>query len=145
MAGGKLSDSDDNMISEINVTPFVDVVLVLLVVFMVTAGLMVNKGVKVNLPEAATAEQLGAQTTFNISVSQAGDISLNGKTVSSDELKQEGKAALQNGKKVVAMISADKGVVYNMVVGVMDALRSEGIVEFALQLQPLENPLPAGN
>lgn len=143
MAGGKLSDSDDSVISEINVTPFVDVVLVLLVVFMVTAGLMVNKGLKVNLPEAATAEQLGQQTTFNILVNQAGDIYLNGKSVSSEELRSQGKAALADGKKVVAMISADKGVVYSMVVGVMDTLRSEGISEFALQLQPLEESKPS--
>jgi biopolymer transport protein ExbD len=143
MAGGKLSDSDDSVICEINVTPFVDVVLVLLVVFMVTAGLMVNKGLKVNLPEAATAEQLGQQTTFNILVNQAGDIYLNGKSVSTDELKQQGKQAISDGKKIVAMISADKGVVYSMVVGVMDALRTEGISEFALQLQPLEEAKPS--
>jgi biopolymer transport protein ExbD len=143
MAGGKISDSDDSVISEINVTPFVDVVLVLLVVFMVTAGLMVNKGLKVNLPEAATAEQLGQQTTFNILVNQAGDIYLNGKPVSPEELKSKGKESLADGKKVVAMISADKGVVYSMVVGVMDALRSEGISEFALQLQPLEEAKPS--
>jgi biopolymer transport protein ExbD len=136
MAGGALKD-DDAVISEINVTPFVDVVLVLLVIFMVTAGFITNKGVSIELPQAATAEQLNLQRTFNILVALDGKIMLDGNMVTPDELKARGKEALGNGQKVVAMISADKGVIYSSVVGVMDALRGVGIAEFALQLEAL--------
>ena len=138
MAGGsKLNGGDDDIISDINVTPFVDVVLVLLVIFMVTAGFIVNKGVNIQIPEAATAEQLNLQRTFNILVGRDGAILLDGKPVNTDELKASGVSAKSKGEKVVAMISADKGVVYSYVVGVMDALRQVGISDFALQLEPI--------
>jgi biopolymer transport protein ExbD len=136
MAGGALKD-DDDIISDINVTPFVDVVLVLLVVFMVTAGFIVNKGVSIELPQAATAEQLTLQRTMNILVNVNGDLLLDGKPTTAEELKAIGTESKAKGEKVVAMISADKGVIYSYVVGVMDALRSVGLTEFALQLEPL--------
>ncbi|MCA2960726.1 MAG: biopolymer transporter ExbD [Silvanigrellales bacterium] len=139
MAGGALKD-DGDVISEINVTPFVDVVLVLLVIFMVTAGFITNKGVSIELPQAATAEQLQMQRTFNILVSKEGNILLDGQPVTTEGLRARGSEAKGKGEKVVAMISADKGVIYSSVVGVMDALRSVGIADFALQLEPL----PAG-
>jgi biopolymer transport protein ExbD len=136
MAGG-VSNDDDSLISGINVTPFVDVVLVLLVVFMVTAGFITQKGVAIELPQAATTEQLNMQRTFNILVTLEGKIMLDGAFVSAEELKQKGNEAKSKGEKIVAMISADKGVIYSSVVGVMDALRSIGITEFALQLEAL--------
>ncbi|MFZ9521469.1 MAG: ExbD/TolR family protein [Silvanigrellaceae bacterium] len=136
MAGGS-NLNDDDLISDINVTPFVDVVLVLLVIFMVTAGFIVNKGLKIQLPQAATAEKLNLQRTFNILLANNGDLFLDGKAVSVDELKSTGEAAKAKGEKVVAMISADRGVVYSTVVGVMDALRQVGIAEFAFQLDAL--------
>ncbi|MBM3383332.1 MAG: biopolymer transporter ExbD [Betaproteobacteria bacterium] len=129
--------NDDDVISEINVTPFVDVVLVLLVIFMVTAGFIVNRGVKIQLPQAATAEKLNLQRTFNILVANNGGLFLDGKPTTAEELKATGAAARQKGETVVAMISADKGVVYSSVVGIMDVLRQVGISEFAFQLEAL--------
>lgn len=143
MAGGaKLSD-DDGAISDINVTPFVDVVLVLLVIFMVTAGMMMRKGVKIELPEAATAESLSSQKTFNILVTVSGEIILDGQKVDKETLAQAGQQAVDAEQPVVAMISADKGVIYSYVVGVMDTLRGVGVNDFALQLEPLPEADPA--
>lgn len=139
MAGGG-SYSDEDPIADINVTPFVDVVLVLLVIFMVTAGFIVNRGVRIELPEAATAEQLASQKTFNILVTPDGEIVLDGEKVTKDDLAAAGRAAIQDGQKVVAMIGADKGVIYSSVVGVMDTLRQAGVNDFALQLEPLSVP-----
>ena len=143
MAGGG-SFNDEDPITDINVTPFVDVVLVLLVIFMVTAGFIVNRGVKIELPQAATAEQLANQKTFNILVTLDGDIILDGNKVTSDDLAAAGRGAIQAGEKVVAMIGADKGVVYSSVVGVMDTLRGAGVNDFALQLEPLPADKGAG-
>lgn len=137
MAGGNKIGNDDEPIVDINITPFVDVVLVLLVIFMVTAHFIVNKGMKLELPKATTAEQLQNQKNFNISIDKNGEFMLDGKFVSVDELKAAAREATANKLKVVAMISADKGVVYNSVVSVMDALRSEGVSDFALQLDPV--------
>ena len=136
MAGGTKYD-DDEGIHDINVTPFVDVVLVLLVIFMVTAGFIVNRGIKVQMPEAATTEKLAAQKTFNIVVGVEGQILLDGEPADTVILGQRGSEAMARGDKVVAMISADKGVTYSKVVAVMDALRLVGISEFALQLEPV--------
>jgi biopolymer transport protein ExbD len=136
MAGNKIG-GDDEPIVDINITPFVDVVLVLLVIFMVTAHFIVNKGMKLELPKAATAEQLQNQKTFNISIHKNGEIMLDGKLVDIEQLKDSARVAKTNKLKIVAMISADKSTVYNSVVIVMDSLRSEGVSDFALQLDPL--------
>ena len=135
MAGGA-STGDEDSISAINITPFVDVLLVLLVIFMVTANFIVNKGMKVELPEVTTSEQLPKETAFNITVAKTGVIMLNNSAVSIEELKSKGKAAKDGGDKVQVTLSADKGAIYDNVVQVMDALRSVGIVDFGLQLEP---------
>lgn len=132
----KMSGDDDEPIVDINITPFVDVVLVLLVIFMVTAHFIVNKGMKLELPKAATAEQLQNQKTFNISIGKGGELMLDGKMTNIEALKFAAREATKNKAKVVAMISADKEVVYNSVVTVMDSLRSEGVTDFGLQLDP---------
>ncbi len=137
MAGGANLGGEDEAISDINVTPFVDVVLVLLVIFMVTAGMMVKQGVKIELPQAATAESLSSQTSLNILVSAEGEIILDGEKVDKETLENRGREAIDAGETVVAMISADKGVIYSYVVGVMDTLRTAGVNDFALQLEPL--------
>jgi len=133
---GKIGGGDDEPIVDINITPFVDVVLVLLVIFMVTAHFIVNKGMKLELPKAVTAEQLQNQKTFNISINKDGEFMLDGKMVTIDQLKSAARDAIQSKVKVVAMISADKSALYNSVVVAMDTLRSEGVSDFALQLDP---------
>ncbi len=136
MAGGSNLGGDDEPIVDINITPFVDVVLVLLIIFMVTAHFIVNKGMKLQLPKAATAEKLQNQKNFNIMINKSGEFMLDGKSASLDFLKSSARSVISSNLKVVAMISADKDVVYNSVVLIMDALRSEGVSDFALQLDP---------
>ncbi|WP_338634888.1 biopolymer transporter ExbD [Spirobacillus cienkowskii] len=137
MAGSNKIGGDDEPIVDINITPFVDVVLVLLVIFMVTAHFLVNKGMKLELPKAASAEKLENQKTFNISIDKNGSIMLDGKIVAIEQLKEIAKNAILLKQKIVAMISADKSAEYNSVVTVMDALRTEGVSDFALQLDPI--------
>jgi biopolymer transport protein ExbD len=139
MAGGAAT-GDDEAISQINITPFVDVLLVLLVIFMVTANMIVNKGMKVELPEVSTSEQLPKVTAFNISVSKDGVIYFDKEIVTIEALKARGKAAKDSGDKIQVTLSADKGAIYDNVVQVMDALRSVGIVDFGLQLEPKQGP-----
>jgi biopolymer transport protein ExbD len=137
MAGSNKIGGDDEPIVDINITPFVDVVLVLLVIFMVTAHFLVNKGMKLELPKAASAEKLENQKTFNISIDKNGSIMLDGKIVAIEQLKETAKNAILLKQKIVAMISADKSAEYNSVVTVMDALRTEGFSDCALQLDPI--------
>ncbi|MCC6622789.1 MAG: biopolymer transporter ExbD [Deltaproteobacteria bacterium] len=134
MAGG-VSD-DEEAISAINITPLVDVVLVLLVIFMVTANLIVNKGMKVQLPEASTAEALPEERTLNVTILQDGTIQLDGQTITLEVLQSTGRAHKEKGDKVIVMLGADKNAKYDHVVRVMNALREVEIVDFGLQLQP---------
>jgi biopolymer transport protein ExbD len=133
MAGGLKSQNDEEIISDINITPFVDVVLVLLVIFMVTATIIVQRGLKIELPEAVAAEQMKDQITFNVLVAPNGAIAMDGAVVAEKDLIQKGLEAKASGKRVVVMISADRHVEYDAVVRVMDAFRQGGVTEFALQ------------
>lgn len=139
MAGKFNIGSDDEPIADINITPFVDVVLVLLVIFMVTANFIVNKGMKLELPKAASVEKLENQKTFSIAINQNGDLNLDGKYVNVEQLKNIVRKAKNSKLKINVLISADKNVIYNSVVSIMDVLRLEGVSDFALQLDPLLN------
>jgi biopolymer transport protein ExbD len=133
--GSKINYEDDAIV-DINITPFVDVVLVLLVIFMVTAQFIVNKGMNLQLPKAASVEQLKRQKNLNIAISQDSRYALDGKSVKLDQIKKAAQTALQNKQNVVVTLSADKGVIYDSVIHVMDELRLLGVSNFALQLEP---------
>src|SRR5438105_5897136 len=88
MAGGGDFNQDDESISAINVTPLVDVTLVLLIIFMVTTPMIMKPSINVNLPKAASSDQ-SAPGELAITITKAGQIFANGKTVTEDELKRE--------------------------------------------------------
>jgi len=134
MAGG--TSDDEEAIAAINITPLVDVVLVLLVIFMVTANLIVNKGMKVQLPEASTAEALPEERTLAVTILQDGTIQLDGQNITLEVLQSTGRAHKEKGDKVIVMLGADKNAKYDHVVRVMNALREVEITDFGLQLQP---------
>lgn len=140
MAGGTGGGGDDEAIASINITPLVDVVLVLLIIFMVTANLIVNKGMKVQLPEASTAESLPEERTLNVTILADGNVQLDSNVVSLEVLQATGRTLKEKGDKVVVMLSADKQAKYDNVIRVMDALRAVEIVDFGLQLQPVAAP-----
>ena len=127
---------DDDAIVDINITPFVDVVLVLLVIFMVTANFIVSRGMNLQLPKAASTDQIKRQKNLNIAIGKDGQYALNGKPSSLAEISSVAKTASQNKEDVVATLSADKGVIYDKVILIMDQLRLSGVVNFALQLEP---------
>ena len=129
-------NNDDDAICDINITPFVDVVLVLLIIFMVTAHFIVNRGMNLQLPKAASIEQIKHQKNFNISIAKDSKYMLDGHSVSLEDITNSAKAATQNKEEVVVTLSADKGVVYDAVIHVMDQLRLNGVSNFALQLEP---------
>lgn len=126
---------DDSPIVDINITPFVDVVLVLLVIFMVTAQFFVNNGMNIELPKANTTEQIQDLKEFNVMITRDESYFLNGKSVTLDELEDAAKEKILNKQNVSLTISADKDVVYGQVVRLMDALRAQGVTQFGLQLE----------
>lgn len=135
MAGSAKSD-DDEIISQINVTPLVDIVLVLLIVLMVTSSYLVNKSINVELPKAATGET--STPTLSISLDAAGKLYLDGNSIEQPELKEKIRAAYAADPEVKAIISADGRVTHAQVVTIIDTLRLEKVTKFAINTSPLD-------
>ena len=133
MAGGSLyHDDDGGGITDINVTPFVDVVLVILVVFIVTAKLIVARGVEIYKPKAATGGE--DQSTLRISVTATGDLYVNGDKFTEDA------PAIARIKQIAATSTKPKAIIagsrvgpYANVMRAIDLAQSAGVTAIALE------------
>ena len=137
----KLGGDDDEGIVDINITPFVDIILVVLIIFMVTATYIVEESIKVNLPEAATGEAT-EDISLAISMNAAKQMYLDGEETTETQLRQRLKNELQNAKKkkvdVVCLIGADKTVSHGDVIQIIDLVKQEGVTKFAINIDPIE-------
>ncbi len=120
------------VMSEINVTPFVDVMLVLLVIFMVTAPLM-QQGIDVNLPKAK-GKELPPEERFIVTVKSNGDIFLNDMPVSLSELKNKLSGLSKRNPEV--FLRADRSVSYGFVAELMAEVKDAGIERLGLVTEP---------
>jgi biopolymer transport protein TolR len=130
---GPPTDNDDEFAplnSEINVTPFIDVMLVLLIIFMVTAP-MLSQGMKVELPTARSAASLENVKPVSITIAGDGTLQVQDAVVSIEQLVPAVQAAMVTPGSAI-QVRADKAVNYGSVSGVMDALYAAGITKFAL-------------
>ena len=118
--------------SEINVTPFVDVMLVLLIIFMVTAPLL-QQGVDVNLPKAK-GKDLPPEERITIVIKKGGSIFMNNNPVSTDEMAQKLSAISKLNPNV--FLKADKSVPYGLVVEVMGEIKESGIEKLGMITEP---------
>jgi biopolymer transport protein ExbD len=145
MAGGARGGDDDDLITAINVTPLVDVVLVLLIILMVTATAIVrNETIPVELPEAATGERERQEpTTLPVSVTAEGAIYLEEEELTLDELRTRAQAAHQRDPETRAILHADGRVPHAQVVRVIDALRQADVTKFAINVRPSDLAAPA--
>jgi len=142
MAGGSLyHDDDDNAITDINVTPFVDVSLVLLVIFLVTARLIVARGIVVDKPKAATGSDV--KTTLRITVDKTGGIYVNGAKFD-DAAAATAKVAEiakdQPAGETRAVITGDGGAAYRDIMHAIDIAKAAKITKIALENAPLTPP-----
>lgn len=121
------------MIVGINVTPMVDVVLVLLVILMVSATWIVSQSMKVDLPNTATSDG-SAASLASVTIGPKGELLYNEQPVSEAQLKEK---LVEAGKKedTTLIISADKAAQHGIVVHVMDLARSNNITKFAVQVE----------
>lgn len=119
-------------LSDINVTPLVDVMLVLLIIFMVTAPLL-KQGIDVRLPEAK-GKELPAEERLNIIISKGGAIHMNNNPVSIDEMSARLKAISRLNPSV--FLKADKDVPYGLVVRVMGEVKEAGIEKLGIMTEP---------
>lgn len=132
MAGGTRRRG---LITDINVTPLVDIMLVLLVIFMLTAHLIAKQAIEVDLPKAA-AGVVVQPTTLAITLTREGQLFLNGKPIAPAELREAVRAAVAKDPKTQAMIAGDKHVSHGRVVWVLDLVKALGVGSFAIQIDP---------
>lgn len=131
------SSEDSGIISSINITPFVDVVLVLLVIFMVTAPMLVKDILEIKIPKTFSGDGKMLQT-LGVAVNKDGNILLNGQITDEEELRIAAKEALGKDPESQAIISADVEAAYGKVVRVIDILKTNGIERFAVQIEKEE-------
>ena len=135
------STEDDTLISDINVTPFVDVVLVLLVIFIVTAPAMVKDTLGIKLPKAASADG-SAMETLGVAVTRQGQILLNGTIATEEAVTAAVTSALLKNPEAQAIIAADGEARHADVVRAIDLVKGAGMNRFALQIDRPEKTGP---
>jgi len=131
----------NGIISGINVTPLVDIMLVLLVIFMVTTTVAATRAVPLDLPAARHAE--GVQVVLSVVLPAAGGTLVNGETVADDEsFMRRATAASARDGQVRAVIDADGAVPHRRVIHALDLLKSAGIAKVAFGARPAEAHAP---
>jgi len=133
------SASDDDTIQGINVTPLVDIMLVLIIIFMVASQIGKVLDLELQLPRAASAES-APPPTLTIEVGLKGELTLDGKPVASAELEAAVRKAAAADADAQAMVAADQGVPYAAVVAAVDAVRLGGIRQLGLAVRGGDSP-----
>jgi biopolymer transport protein ExbD len=131
------------IIADINVTPLVDIMLVLLIIFMLTANLIAKQAIEVELPRASQSTTLNP-TTLAVTLTREGTLYLNGKPTTPDGLRKEVADAVARDPKTQAVISGDRAVSHGRVVWVLDVIKSLGVTAFAIQIDPSAMTPPEG-
>jgi len=131
------------IVSEINVTPLVDIMLVLLIIFMLTAHLIAKQAIEVELPRAAHSTTL-RPTTVAVTLTRDGSLYLDGAPTTPDRLRAAVRAAVARDPKTQAIIVGDKAVEHGRVVWVLDTIRGLGVATFAIQIDPTAAVAPGG-
>jgi biopolymer transport protein ExbD len=140
-----LNDSleDDGPLASINIIPFVDIVLVLLVIFMLTSATIVRASLKVDLPRAASGGSR-IESTLNLVLTKTNQLLVNGELSSPAAAAALVRREAGANPKTQAVIAADKGVPYGQVVELIDLVKSNGITAFALDIERGSTPPGAG-
>ena len=135
----RLTDSDElSDMAEINVTPLVDVMLVLLVIFMITAP-MLTQGLDVALPEAeGKSFELATNHPAKVTVTSAGAVYVDGTPVGSTDLELSLGPMLRTRRVKRALLEADEGVPYGRVVAVLDVMNRAGVEQLGMITRPGE-------
>ena len=132
---GNRNNSDRGTMSQINVTPLVDVMLVLLVIFMVTAPMM-QQGVQVNLPKAETKALKSPEEAVVVSIDRGGKTFIDKTEINPSELKTKLSAMFVNRAKKEVFLKADRDVPYGEVVKTMAEIKGAGIERLGMVTEP---------
>jgi biopolymer transport protein ExbD len=141
--GAKAGGSSET-ISEINMVPLIDIILVVLIIFMVTAPAMIKPSIEVDLPEAASADET-TPSLLNVAISKEGLVMLNNEEVDEEGVKRIGREEFERNIEVQAVVVADRDLPYWQIIQVLDWLKSTGVKNFAVTTdKPINSPVAQG-
>ena len=129
----KLGGDNEEPISEINIVPFVDIILVVLIIFMITTPFIVKPGINVNLPKAASGEET-LPSQINLTLTAKGELMMNGKPADEAGVGSFAKQAAVEKPETQAIIAADRDVPHGRVVEIIDLIKTSGITRFAITI-----------
>lgn len=130
----RAGDDADGPITGINVTPLVDVVLVVLIIFMATAPMIARRAIRVDIPKAARSDK-AATDALAVALSGTRELTLSGKPTTLDELKRTLSAATASRPEQAVTLSADKALPYGEIAELLDAVRSSGVRKVGLEVR----------
>lgn len=133
------SNRDDEINAEINVTPLIDIMLVLLIVFMVTSSVSLESGLDIELPEAANTTKSETPAAVILSLGSDGKISVQGNVVTIDQLEQTIRQALETEKTQLVILEGDKAADLGSAVNLMDIAKLAGAKQFAIAAESTSN------
>ncbi len=131
---GPLGGNDDEPIAAINVVPLVDIILVVLIIFMVTAPLVLKPTIDINLPKASSGEA-SAPTPLNIAVRSDGAISLNGQASTLADVTAYASKIAAEKPDTAAILQADRSVTLETLTSIIDVVKSAGIKKVAFSIE----------
>jgi biopolymer transport protein ExbD len=131
---GSAGGSDQDSISGINVTPLVDITLVLLIIFIATSIMEMKSELGVNLPKQASAADPNSKPPLMVQIEEDGTVKVGGKVVAKEDLLNAFKAAKAENDKVSASIMPAEKIDYGAVVDVVDLVRQAKITQFAMSI-----------
>ncbi|MEM7646323.1 MAG: biopolymer transporter ExbD, partial [Pseudomonadota bacterium] len=126
----------DEPIAEMNVIPLVDVILVVLIIFMVTAPLVLKPSIDVNLPQASSADQQKSKAkNIEVVISKNGELYLDGKTIDLEGLKGAVATEAKTSPESSVVLTADKDVTLDGLTKIIDAIKGSGIKKVGFSIQ----------
>ena len=129
----KMNDNDqDNIMSEINMTPLIDIMLVLLIIFMVTSSITLESGLDIDIPKTKSKTTSHKGNAVIISLNSSGQISVQGKKTSMDTLEIDIKAALISAKSSLVVFEGDQSSKLGSAIEIMDIAKAAGAEKFAI-------------
>ena len=131
---GSSVDGQDEPIAEINVVPLVDIILVVLIIFMVTAPLVLKPTIDVNLPEASSGQKDQVTQSVEVIINGVGDIFLNGQKVSLDQFRESIQTQAQT-KNSSVVLTADRDVTLKNLTAIIDIIKNSGIKKVGFSVQ----------
>lgn len=130
----QLGGNDDEPISVINVVPLVDIILVVLIIFMVTAPLVLKPSIDINLPKSTSGDN-SPTTPLNISISKDGSLALNGQAAQVEQITEYIHKLIQDKPETPAILAADKSTTLDKLTEVIDLIKSAGIKKVAFSIE----------